>query len=124
MQLFNSNTRDVMSSSGTFSFDFTKIFFKIWLSSFVRSMSSNFPCLSLFKFLTSSFNSSMLSEFRCNIVITLAISSFNFSIDSVIDPIWVVTSDLFPEHSVNDSEFSSTPILLIVIDRESLLSCS
>ena len=124
MQLFNSSTRDVMFSSGTFSFCSTKFFFKVELSSFVRSMSSNFPGLPLFKLLTSWFNCSILSEFLCNIVIDLATFSFNFSSDSFIASICVVTCDLFSKHSVTDSEFSSTPMPSIVIDPDSLLSVS
>ena len=111
MQLFNSCTRDVMSSSGIFSFSST-IF------------SINFRCISIFKFSKSSFNFSTLSEFPCTIVITLIRFSFNFSSGSFVAPTCVVTSDSFTKHFANGSEFLSTPISSIKIDPDSLCSFS
>ena len=124
MQFFNSCARDVMSSSGTFSFSSAIFFSKDCKQSFVRFVSSKFFCTSFFKIFKSFFNFSILPEFSCNIVRISIRFSFSFSSGLLVAPTCVVTSDLLPEHLVNDSQFSSSPIPSIRIDPDSFLSSS
>ena len=63
-------------------------------------------------------------RFPCKPISIKVVFLFSFSSGLLVAPTCVVTSDLLPEHLVNDSQFSSSPIPSIRIDPDSFLSSS